>query len=101
MLHIIRTSLGYLALVRTNDEDGELVMLAGPNVALPDSGFWPLLRAKGFEAEMRAENPERWERMERNGIGHLRQEKNVLARSGLTRANAHSRAPDPGTVEIT
>ena len=97
MLYIIRTSPGYLALA--NSETDALVMLAGPNVALPDAAFWSVLKAKGIYDAMVKENPERMKRVEANGVGALRQEKDILTRAGLTRANAHSTKPTPGTVE--
>jgi len=82
-------------------------MLAGPNWAMPERAFLALLEAKGFADEMRAENMARWLRMmkgfDETGkivCGPLRQEKDILKRSGLTRADAHSKRPTPGTVEI-
>jgi len=98
MLYVIRPSPGRLALADT--ETDRLVLVAGQFAAMPDAAFWAALRARGLDAQMKAENPARWERMQKNGIGELRQEKDILTRAGLTRANAHSKAPTPSTVEV-
>ena len=97
MLYIIRTSPGYLALANT--ESDSLVMLAGPMVALLDAAFWATLKAKGLYDAMVKANPARMARVEANGVGALRQEKDILTRAGLTRATAHSKKPTSGTVE--
>jgi len=97
MLYVIRPSPGYLALADT--ETDRLVLVSGQFAAMPDAAFWSARKAKGLDAQMKAENPARWERMQQNGIGELRQEKDLLTRAGLTRATAHSKKPTPGTVE--
>jgi len=98
MLYVIRTMPGYLALADT--ETDSLVMLAGPMVALPDAAFWAALKARGIYDAMVLENPARMARVEANGIGELRQEKDILTRAGLTRATAHTTKPTAGTVDM-
>lgn len=105
MRYIVRTSPGYLALMETDGEWGKPVLLAGQAVvALPDAAFWALLKAPqphhnpSLYADMVAENPARMARVEANGVGALRCEKQVLLNAGLTRANAHTTPPIPGTV---
>ena len=103
--YIIRTSPGRLALVHSDTD--KLVQLAGPNCAMPDGAFVPLLKAKGFFDTMVAENPDRMDRVFGGadhsgpvvGVGRLRSEKNCVTRAGLTNADAHDKKPLAGEVE--
>ena len=107
MYYIISTSPGYLALA--NSETDKLVLLAGKAVcALPEPAFWAHLRkpqpkhAPSLYAEMVSTpiGAARMARVEGDvGVWPLLQEKQILNRAGLTRANAHTQAPIAAEVD--
>jgi len=74
MIHIVRPLPGYLLLC-----DGEKAL----TYALPDSEFWLWLRNSGTEALLESENPARMERVRKNGVGVLRNHKDMLIKAGF------------------
>ncbi len=92
MRFITRPVEGYLALI---GDDGP------ETYALPDEKFWEWLKSSGTYAEMVKENPDRMARVEKNGVGVLRCEKQSLLDAGFTRAELVSKRPAAKPVLIT
>ena len=84
MKHIIRPCAGNLALM----DDATLVTYGSP-----DAEFWEWLHSSGNYDAMTIENPARMARVEANGVGCLRNEKEALLEQGFTIAEIVSKRP--------
>jgi len=91
MKYIIRPKENFLALM---DTDEGLI-----TYGLPDQKFWEWLHSSGNYDEMMIENPERMKRVEKNGVGRLRNEKEELVNIGFTIKDITDKRPVKVGVE--